>query len=255
VPTVEERMDSRIARLALARFRVGGFAGTSIADLAGDLGVSKAAIYYHYRSKDALLHRLIDPLLDAIDTCIQDHNTPAPSARTARQLLAAYLTVLTAHQEVVPLVATDVAVLNHPKIGPRLRTQNQRLRTLLAAPDTSVSARLRAEAALGAIWRPLVAEPQIDLTDTAHQQTLIDAAVATLQPSRAYPDQGPDEAASEARRNWEDEGGSLEGRAEPSIPNTVGNVPASVGPPPVGSSPARSLGTPAPSAGWSEGPG
>ena len=85
--SVDERMDRRIARLALARFRVGGFVGTSIADLAGVLGISKAAIYYHYRSKDTLLHRLIDPLLDAIDTCIGDHTTPAPSARTTRQLL------------------------------------------------------------------------------------------------------------------------------------------------------------------------
>ena len=78
---MEERMDRRIARLALDRFRVDGFVGTSIADLAGALGVSKAAIYYHYRSKDALLHRLVDPLLDAIDACIQDHTTPARSHR------------------------------------------------------------------------------------------------------------------------------------------------------------------------------
>jgi AcrR family transcriptional regulator len=185
---MEERMDRRIARLALARFRVGGFVGTSIADLAGALGVSKAAIYYHYRSKDALLHRLVDPLLDAIDACIQDHNQPR---RTARPLLAAYLAVLIAHREVVPLVATDVAVLNHPTIGPRLRAQNQRLRTLLVAPDASPSAMVRAEAALGAIWRPLIAEPQLDLTDAAHQQTLIDAAVATLQTSRSSPDGDP----------------------------------------------------------------
>ena len=190
---MDERMDRRIARLALERFRVGGFVGTSIADLAGALGVSKAAIYYHYRSKDALLHRLIDPLLDAIDACIQDHTTPAP--RTPRQLLGAYLAVLLAHREVVPLVATDVAVLNHPKIGPRLRAQNQQLRTLLVAPDTSVSARLRAEAALGAIWRPLIAEPQVDLTDAAHQRTLIDAAVAALQPSQSLPDGEPVAAA------------------------------------------------------------
>jgi len=40
---MEERMDRRIARLALDRFRVGGFVGTSIADLAGALGVSKAS--------------------------------------------------------------------------------------------------------------------------------------------------------------------------------------------------------------------
>jgi AcrR family transcriptional regulator len=181
-------MDRRIAHLALARFRVGGFVGTSIADLAGALGVSKAAIYYHYRSKDALLDYLVDPLLDAIDTCIHDHNQPT---RKARQLLGAYLAVLIAHRDVVPLITIDVAVLNHPRIGPRLRAQNQQLQSFLTGPDTSTSARLRAEAALGAIWRPLIAEPPLDLADAAHQHTLIDAAVATLQSSRPSPDGEP----------------------------------------------------------------
>ena len=188
---MEERMDRRIAQLALDRFRVGGFVGTSIADLAGALGVSKAAIYYHYRSKDALLRHLVDPLLDAIDACIQDHTTTVASARTAQQLLGAYLAVLLTHSDVAPLIATDVAVLNHPRIGPRLRAQNHQLQSLLAAPDTSGSARLRAQAALGAIWRPLIAEPPLDLTDPAHQQILIDAAVAALQPSRSLPNGGP----------------------------------------------------------------
>jgi AcrR family transcriptional regulator len=192
-------MDRRIARLALARFGVGGFVGTSSADLAGVLGVSKAAIYYHYRSKDALLHHLVDPLLDAIDACIHDHHTPAASARTARQLLGDYLAVLLAHREVVPLIATDVAVLNHPSIGPRLRAQNQQLQSLLIGPDASVSARLPAEAALGAIWRPLTAEPPVDLTDPAHQRILIDAAVATLQPSRPHPNDRPMPAAQSPR--------------------------------------------------------
>jgi AcrR family transcriptional regulator len=186
---MEERMDRRIARLALDRFRVDGFVGTSIADLAGELGVSKAAIYYHYRSKDTLLHRLIDPLLDAIDACIHDHTTTPPP--TPRQLLGAYLAVLLTHRDVVPLIATDVAVLNHPRIGPRLHAQNQQLQSLLTAPNTSVAARLRAEAALGAIWRPLIAEPPLDLTSPAHQQILIDAAVAALQPSRSLPNGGP----------------------------------------------------------------
>ena len=191
MPTTQEPMDHRIARLALARFRVGGFAGTSIADLASALGVSKAAIYYHYRSKDALLHHLIDPLLDAIDACIHDHTTPTTPAPTARQLLDAYLTVLLAHRQAVPLMTTDLAVLNHPSIGPRLHAQNHQLHSLLAAPNPSVTARLRAEAALGAIWHPLIAEPQLDLTDPTHQHTLIHAAVATLQPRQPTPDEEP----------------------------------------------------------------
>jgi AcrR family transcriptional regulator len=185
-------MDRRIANLALARFRVSGFVGTSIADLAGALGVSKAAIYYHYRSKDALLHHLVDPLLDAIDACIQEgQTTPAVSAQTARQLLDAYLAVLLAHHEVVPLITSDLAVLNHPSIGPRLHVQNQQLHSLLAAPNTTVAASLRAEAALGAIWRPLIAELHLHLADPTNQHILIDAAVATLQLSQPSPDGQP----------------------------------------------------------------
>jgi hypothetical protein len=53
--------------------------------------------------------------------------------------------------------------------------------------------------ALGAIWRPLIAEPQVDLTDPAHQHTLIDAAVAALQPNHTLPDGGPVPAAQSTR--------------------------------------------------------
>jgi AcrR family transcriptional regulator len=187
----QQHMADRIASLALTRFGDGGFAGTSVADLADALGVSKAAIYYHYRSKDALLHHLVDPLLDAIDTCITGHSHPPPSADTARQLLTDYLTVLTAHRDIVTWVATDVAVLNHPKLGPRIRDQNRQLRTLLVAPDPSVPATLRAAAALGAIWRPLITEPEIDLAHTPHRQTLIDAALATLDAAGHPNDGGP----------------------------------------------------------------
>jgi AcrR family transcriptional regulator len=181
----DEGLDSRIAGLALERFGIDGFAGTSVADLAGALGVSKAAIYYHYRSKNALLHRLVDPLLDAIDACIDTHSAPNRPPPGARQLLGDYLAVLTAHREVVPLVATDIAVLNHPTIGPRIHAQDQRLRTLLAAPDTSPAATLRAEAALGAIRRPLTTKTALDLTDASHQKTLVDAAVATVNAGHA----------------------------------------------------------------------
>jgi TetR/AcrR family transcriptional regulator, regulator of cefoperazone and chloramphenicol sensitivity len=190
-------LDSRIASLALERFRRGGFAGTSIADLAGVLGVSKAAVYYHYRSKDTLLHRLVDPLLDAIDACIHTHSTPTPAAPVgtpaARGLLGDYLAVLLAHRQVVALVATDVAVLNHHTIGPRIRAQDQRLRTLLAAPDTSPAATLRAEAALGAIRRPLTTETTVDLTDAEHQRILVDAAVAILEAGYAARSSSPTE--------------------------------------------------------------
>ena len=37
----------------------------------------------------------------------------------------------------------------------------------------------------------LIAQPPLDLTSLAHQRILIDAAAATLQPSRPTPDEEP----------------------------------------------------------------
>ena len=67
----------------------------------------------------------------------------------AEQVLHRFTPSTPPHREVVPLVATDVAVLNHPTIGGRIRAQDSRLRTMLVAPDTSAAATLRAEAASG----------------------------------------------------------------------------------------------------------
>ncbi len=44
---------------------------------------------------------------------------------------------------------------------------------------------MRAEAALGAIRRPLTTQSAVDITDASHQQILIDAAVATLNAGHA----------------------------------------------------------------------
>ena len=40
-----------------------GFAGTSLQMIADELGFTKAAIYYHFRTRDQLLIALMEPML------------------------------------------------------------------------------------------------------------------------------------------------------------------------------------------------
>jgi AcrR family transcriptional regulator len=49
----------RILDVALELFGEHGFAGTSIADITKRLGVSKAALYYHFAAKDDILEALV----------------------------------------------------------------------------------------------------------------------------------------------------------------------------------------------------
>ena len=49
----------RILQTALALFAERGYAGTSMSDIAGALGLSKAAIYRHYESKQAIFDSIV----------------------------------------------------------------------------------------------------------------------------------------------------------------------------------------------------
>jgi TetR/AcrR family transcriptional regulator len=53
----------KILSAAIRRFAGSGFPGTSLADVAGDVGVSKQAVLYHYPSREALRDAVLDRLL------------------------------------------------------------------------------------------------------------------------------------------------------------------------------------------------
>jgi AcrR family transcriptional regulator len=69
------KIDQRAALLgaALDGFTRRGYDATSDAELAATTGVSKAAVSYHFRTKDDAQHALADRLLDSLDAILQRH--------------------------------------------------------------------------------------------------------------------------------------------------------------------------------------
>jgi AcrR family transcriptional regulator len=52
---------ARILEVARRRFTEQGYEGTSLREIADDLGVTKAALYYHFQSKDEIMVALLEP--------------------------------------------------------------------------------------------------------------------------------------------------------------------------------------------------
>jgi AcrR family transcriptional regulator len=61
----------RIAEVALQLFTRKGFAATTMQDIADELGLTKAALYYHHASKDELIRSLVQPAVDDVDAFFQ----------------------------------------------------------------------------------------------------------------------------------------------------------------------------------------
>src|SRR5207245_1024646 len=62
----------RIADAALALFSARGFDGASMRELADQLDMTTAALYYHYADKADILVQLVEPMLDDTDRLVAD---------------------------------------------------------------------------------------------------------------------------------------------------------------------------------------
>ncbi len=62
----------RIRREAAALFREKGFNGTSMAELAGEVGITKSSLYHHYPGKQALLSEIIELTVNRVIPLVQE---------------------------------------------------------------------------------------------------------------------------------------------------------------------------------------
>ncbi|MEU4240222.1 TetR/AcrR family transcriptional regulator [Actinoplanes sp. NPDC026619] len=67
---------------ALRLFARDGVEGTSLQTIADEMGVTKAAVYYHYRSKDDLVLSVLAPMFEELDAVVR--KTEAHRSRPAR---------------------------------------------------------------------------------------------------------------------------------------------------------------------------
>jgi AcrR family transcriptional regulator len=186
LPSPRNRRDALLSA-ALDGFAQRGYDGTSVAELAAATGMSKAAVSYHFPTKNDLLHALADPLLDGLDALVESHPQAPTWPDGVRALLDDYLTTLTEHRQVAAWLDSDKAVLNHPEIGARLHRNNERMGQAITGSTTDgTAAAARAMAALGSLWRPVRALTAAQLG--AHRDALIHAAMAGCAPIDTRPD-------------------------------------------------------------------
>jgi AcrR family transcriptional regulator len=124
-PTPSRRGVTRrdILDVALKLFAENGFRKTSLELVANRLGVTRQALYYHFRSKEAILMALFDEMMSKLESAVA--NVKAPDEEPV------FLSLLRAHIEAAIDNPELVALLLHerPEIGQLKDLQaNQRRR-------------------------------------------------------------------------------------------------------------------------------
>ena len=71
-----EGTKERILRTALELFAQNGYPGTSMNDIAGQLGITKAALYKHYTGKQEILDRIVERMNEMDYECAEAYEMP-----------------------------------------------------------------------------------------------------------------------------------------------------------------------------------
>jgi AcrR family transcriptional regulator len=132
-----------ILRTASGLFASKGFLGTSLQDIAGSVGYSKAALLYHFDSKMAILAELIRPGLDAL-AALCEQLTTMDGEQARRAAVEGFVDVAVRYRRECAVIFGNLSALFEDPQLAELHETAQQLRQALSGDSDELPSSLAA---------------------------------------------------------------------------------------------------------------
>jgi AcrR family transcriptional regulator len=159
-PAASSPAQARIVEAALALFAEHGIAGTSLQRIADALGVTKAAVYHQYNTKDEIVLAVAETVLTRLQAAVAAAEAERSRARARELLIAAMIDLAVERRRMAGVLQQDPVMLRFLQRHEPFRRVMERVNRVLmgAAHDAQarVLAATLAAAVAGAVIHPLV---------------------------------------------------------------------------------------------------
>lgn len=167
----------QLLEAALRLFVAHGFRGTSLQDIASEVGCSKASLGYHFANKEAILTELLDPVVEAMDE-LHARLDGLPGDQVVAAAVEGFVDVALEFRGEVRLMLADTQDVARSLRDRRVLDLHERLRGAFAGRSTRPQDQLRAWTALGGIVMATVAGPELPREET--RAVLVNSALRAL---------------------------------------------------------------------------
>ena len=178
---------SRIQQVALELFTEHGYEATSLREIAERLGVTKAALYYHFKTKDDILTSIIESRIGAMDDLIAWGQAQPGGAATRREFVRRYAALMTSsrhHQVMRFLERNQTALRSHPK-SERMREIMYTVMDLLSSPGDPLPVRVKCSVALFAMHATWFIDQDGGYTDDERTDAALAVALELVESAAA----------------------------------------------------------------------
>ena len=143
-------MRERIQQVAMELFTEQGYDKTSLREIAERLEVSKAALYYHFNSKEEILRSITEALVGAVNELIEWGESQPRSIESRKEFLRRISTFIISHrlQSLLRFAQANSTVMRTVNAGHDTKEQAlpmvRRIKALVCDPDANLTEQLRA---------------------------------------------------------------------------------------------------------------
>ncbi|GGO09500.1 TetR/AcrR family transcriptional regulator [Micromonospora parathelypteridis] len=188
----------RIKTVALELFTEQGYEKTSLREIAERLNVTKAALYYHFKSKDDIVASFVEDRLEQMDALNAWAETQPATLATRRELISRYADTMFdgTQPSVMRFFEQNQTALKSLAAGQQMRGRMMELANALCRGDSSPAAQLRAALSLFAVHSSWFAVRAPGISDDDRRKLALDvadellAAIGTEPDEAAEPDRG-----------------------------------------------------------------
>ncbi|PJM95815.1 TetR family transcriptional regulator [Streptomyces sp. CB01373] len=177
----------RIQDVALELFAEQGYEKTSLREIAERLDVTKAALYYHFKTKEEILVSLFESLTRPMEDLIEWGRLQPHTLETKQEIVRRYDQALAGAAPLFRFMQENQATVRELRIGDTFKDRMRGLRDIIIDPGASLADQVRCVSAIFTLHagmfvmqdiegdpeerRKAVLEVAIDLVTQAHRGT------------------------------------------------------------------------------------
>ncbi|GAA0469073.1 TetR/AcrR family transcriptional regulator [Streptomyces stramineus] len=170
----------RIRKTALDLFVSRGYEKTSLREIAEALGVTKAALYYHFKTKEDILSAISEDLGRPVDDLIAWAREQPQTPATKRELLSRYSAALQSAIPIYRILQENQASLRGLAVGGVLRERMEAIGRLMHSGGLGFDTQIHVASALLTVHFGAFTLGELSGTDEQKRQALLDVALTTL---------------------------------------------------------------------------
>jgi AcrR family transcriptional regulator len=135
---------ARIVDVALELFAEHGYEKTSLREIADRLGVTKAALYYHFRTKEDILAGIVDSMSAPLDEALAWGEQQPYSPALRDEIVRRFAAGMADRQPLLRFFHENQPTIRELSVGARFKERMIALTQLVQGPNPSFEDRVRA---------------------------------------------------------------------------------------------------------------